>query len=162
MMYTGLAVGMFMMLFVTPAYMAMGVKRMNEERKLTFGEKVACCIPFVNMIKAEIDYYGHIKLYTISLIVNIITTAQRIYTLFYMREQATICTVSVIVFIIGWLFTYIANMVFVYDIITVAGNESRSKAFLNALIYPIGQYYVGTTLPNVVRNTQKQAETFTI
>ena len=54
-MLSGVIVGLIAIMFWTPALMAMGVSKFEGD--LTPGERLICCIPLVNIIRAEYQSY---------------------------------------------------------------------------------------------------------
>lgn len=157
-MLSGIIVGLIAMMFWTPALMAMGISKFEGD--LSVGERIICCIPLVNVIRAEVKYYGKIRLVTIATFAFIIASIFRVFAWWNMYENVTIGTVSIVLFWATLALWAIANMVFVYNVINDAAALRGGKLLLFSVAFPFGQYYVGTYLANVIRHMQSKEDTF--
>lgn len=158
MVEIGFLIGMLAILFYTPYKMARGIAKLAN---MDYGANTfLCMIPFLNIIRAEKQYFGKISIVTISTIASIVTFGFRLFTLFFMYDNVTVCTVSVGLMIVSFLFMIFANIRFVYLVINDAGAMSGFKLWLFTLLYPFGQWYIGTYICTVIANKQRFAETF--
>jgi hypothetical protein len=158
LMLSGIIVGLLAMLLWTPALMSIGVSKFEGDLSTT--EKVLCCIPIVNIIRAEVKYYGKIRLVTISSITFIVACVLRVLAWWYLYDNVTIGTASIILFWGALAFWAVANMVFVYNVINDAAAMRGGKLLLFSIVFPFGQYYIGTYLANVIRHMQSREDTF--
>ena len=160
MIETGMGVGLILMLFWTPGLLAKGVNKMYSGDVLTFGEKFLCFVPIVNTIRAEVQFCGKIAFHTISSILMILTTVFRVFVYMTMFEDKTMTVISVYAFIIGFALFIISHMYLVFNVMYNSDNTSLAKPIIFALLFPFGQYYVGTFLGNVVNHNQKKIAQF--
>lgn len=158
LMMSGVIIGLLAIMFYTPALMAMGISKYDGE--LTMQEKILCCIPVFNIIRAEYKYYGKVKTVTIGTIVLIVGVLARVYIWKNYYQNVTLGTISIIVFwavIAMWL---ICNMIFVYTVINDTGAVKGFKLLLYTIAFPFGQYFIGAYLGNIVRHMQQKEDTF--
>lgn len=158
LMLSGVIVGLFAIMFWTPALMSMGVSKFEGD--LTVGEKILCCIPIFNIIRAEKKYYGKFRVVTWSTIIMVLAIIFRFVTWYKMYENVTVGTIGIVLFwgtIALWL---IANMIFVYNVINDAQALTGGKLILYSIAFPFGQYFVGNYLANVVRHMQAKEDAF--
>lgn len=155
---SGLIVGLLGMLLWTPYLMCRGIDSLDGE--LTIAGKILCAIPIFNIIRAEKKYYGKFSLVAISIVAFIIGFAVRFFTWRYMYQNVTIGTVTYFVFWAVILFYFFANMKFVFNVIHDANATAGFSLFALTLIYPLGQYYIGVYLGNVIKAMQRKERTF--
>lgn len=158
LMLSGVIVGLFALMFWTPALMAMGISKFEGD--LTMSERLICCIPLVNIIRAEYKYWGKIKLVTISTITFIIVALVRTYCWWNFYDNVTVGTATIVAFWLSIVFWIIANMYFVYKVISDADVMRGGKLLLYTIAFPFGQYFIGTYLVNVVKHMQAKEDTF--
>ncbi len=156
-MASGLLIGVLAMLFYTPYCMAAGIDRLNTGKR---GFKLKCAIPFVNMISAEVGYYGKIGIKTISGILFLVGIILKVCTWLFMHGNTGLNMATTILVLALFVFCYIGNCVFVYTVISDANILPMPKLILFTLIYPIGQWYVQKGVAVVVEKRQKQEATF--
>lgn len=157
-MLSGVIVGLIAIMFWTPALMAMGVSKFEGD--LTAGERFICCIPLVNIIRAEHKYYGKLHMASITTILFIIVAVFRVAVWWNFYNNVMLGTISVVAFWVSLALWLIGNMVFVYNVIHDADALQGGKLFLFSVAFPFGQYYVGQYLANVVRHMQAKEDTF--
>lgn len=161
MLYTGIFLFLVMGLFWTPFQMTKGVLKMEND-KLTPGQIVLCLIPGFNTIMAEKKYYGKFSLMFYSFFIMWIGTAIRLAAYTINRTNEMLYTVTVIIFIASWIFRYVANVKFVFNVINDANAMETWKMWVFSFIYPLGQYYVGSFLSIVIKNQMKKAGAFKV
>lgn len=158
-MMSGLIVGVFAILFVTPYFMACGISKMEGD--LTIGERVQCAIPIFNLIRAERKYFGGFRFVTYSTAYLVFIFLIRVwFILINSTPSPTIGQVTVILMWIGLLAFIISNMIFVFTVIHDADAVRGVKLILLTVFYMFGQYYIGTMLANVIRHMQEREATF--
>lgn len=158
LMVSGIIVGLFALMFWTPALMSIGVAKFEGD--VSIGEKLLCCIPIYNVMRAEKKYYGKPRLVTISTLLLVVITIARVLIWWFMYSNVTLGTISIIAFWIAIALWCVSNMIFVYTIIHDADVMHGVKLLLCAIAFPFGQYYIGNYLTNVIRHMNKQEETF--
>lgn len=157
-MMSGLIVGVLAILFFTPACMALGIEKYDGD--VPMANRLICCIPIVNLVRAEIKYYGKIRFVTISTITLFLGIVARVYIWRNYYDNVTLGTASIVIFYAVIFFWLLGNMIFVYNVIHDADALSGWKLILYTIAFPFGQYYVGAYLNNVVRHMRTQEETF--
>lgn len=160
-MAAGLLIGVLAALFWTPYKMALGIAKLNGD-DITMGTKIACFIPIYNVIKAEKDYYGSIKLVTIATFAFIMSIIFKVVTWLMMHSNTTINLISTLLVLALFVFVLIANMIFVYTVIHESDALTPIKTIIFSIIYPIGQYYVGAYVATVVKNNRNREDTFKV
>lgn len=154
----GMFVGLIIMIFYTPACLAMAVDKMNGDREV--GNFILSWIPCINIIRAEFKYLGKIGLTGISTLLTIILIVFKLIVYFFMYEQTLINFIALILIVLSIMFMYISNVVLVYTIIKDADVISGFNAFLLSIIFPIGQWYINSGLLSIIREKQEREATF--
>lgn len=157
-MLSGIIVGLIAIMLWTPALMSIGISKFEGD--ITAGEKFLCCIPIFNVIRAEVKYYGKIRLVAISTVAVILCSLFRVLAWWYLYSNVTIGTLSIVLFWGAIALWAISNMVFVYNVIHDADAVRGGKLILFSIAFPFGQYYIGNYLANVVRHMQSKEDTF--
>ena len=141
--------------------MAKGVNKLYlESDSLTIGEKLLCFIPLFNIVRAEKQWYNKFFLNFFALILTVLCTAFRVAVFMTMRDNEVLTIVSIFAFIAAWIFFFIAQMVFVWQVLTDSDAMTFGKRLLFTIAFPFGQYFIGTSLGNVIRYKQKMASQF--
>lgn len=156
---SALVIGVLAMIFWTPALMSLGISKLSTD-KLSSTEKVLCCIPVFNIIRAEYQYYGKPRGVLISTVLMFIGVASRVYLWRNFYDNVTVGTVSIVIFwlvILAWI---VCNMVFVFTVINDAQALAGFKLFAFSVCFPFGQYFIGAYLGNVIRHMQQKEDTF--
>lgn len=159
MMYTGLFFGVIFMVFWTPFLMAKGIQKLEVER-LSVGETVMCLIPLFNIIRAEKMFYGKIGLCFWGIVLSIVGIVARVAAIMVNRENVILYYITLALFIIGFLVAYISNVRFVYTVIKKSNALTTGKRWLFSLIYPMGQWFIGNYLANILKNQKKIKDVF--
>ena len=77
-----------------------------------------------------------------------------------MRDNETLTIVSIFAFIAAWIFFFIAQMIFVWQVLADSDAMTLGKRILFTIAFPFGQYFIGTVLGRVIRYKQKMASQF--
>lgn len=157
-MDSALVVGLLAMFLWTPFLMARGISKIADVSGPA--DWVLCAIPIINLARAEKLYYGRFKLCTISPALFVVASVARMYIWRNMYQNVTLGTVSIVLFWVSLIFLAVSNMIFVYTVIHDAEAMSGFKLILISLLFPFGQYYVGTMLSNVIRHMKEREATF--
>lgn len=155
---TGLLVGVFAILFWTPYMFSKGVLSINND--VDMGIKVKCMIPLFNVIYAERYYWGKLWLVSYGTILFVVSTIAKLCTWFFMNSNATLNLVTTILFIITFALFLIFNMVDVYMIIHETNTTTQGKAIILAILYPLGQYFIGAYTATILRKMENKENTF--
>lgn len=142
----------------TPYLMAKGIESLSGP--LTTGSKIKCMIPIFNILRAEKNYYGSIKFCGISTILVVLLTVVKLSTWFFLNSMGQLNFITSVLWLLSFLLVYIANCIFVYTVIHDADVMSGGKLFLYTIIYPIGQYYIGTQVAGAIARVEREAEAF--
>lgn len=154
----GVLIALLIMLFWTPYLMARGVESLGGP--VDTGEKIKCMIPVYNILRAEKNYYGGIKFCGISTILFVALTVFKLVTWLFIHANGPLNFISSILWILSILIVYIANCIFVFTVIKDSGVVEGFRLVLFTIIYPVGQYYIGTQIAGAILNAQKEAEAF--
>lgn len=152
----GFLIGILAMMFYTPAKYMQGIIKLSYG-DITTGEKIRSFIPIYNLCKAERLYTGRVSIAGISAITLILTLGLRIVTVFLLPSIRGVQIVTVILFLLSILFVYCANVYIVFIVFKDAGVKG---GWWRAILFPIGQYYIGTYLNNVIKHEVEKEETF--
>lgn len=152
LMYTGMFLGAVLAIFICPCIFSIGLAKVGGYYKgIT---PIISAIPFVNIIYSEINYYGKAFLCTFSNIGIILFTAVRLVIAFTVpRTEAntTIHTITVILFILSWLFFVFATFKFVWDALSDSGKVPNvTHRFLMSLLFPIGEWWYSSKVTRVL------------
>lgn len=155
----GLVLGFLTMIFYTPAIMAKGILQLDSD-DLSTKDKVLCKIPIVNIAIAEKVYTGRISTIAISTIAVLAMIAIRIAVVFLLPSVFVVQVITVILFLLSLISFFITNMVFVFRVMNDADTRELTGKLLYSIVFPLGQFYIGTYLPTEMKNLAKQEEVF--
>lgn len=142
-----LIVGLLAMVFFTPVWMAKGIYNIADDKF-----SPVLLVPVLNIALAEKKYYGHVYFATISNILLIVGAVARYNIWRYMYDNRVLGTISYFAFFAILAFLFIGNGKFVYDVLHDSNAAYGWKFALMVIIYPIGQYYVGSFVVNVIKH----------
>ena len=154
----GMVVGLLVMIFYTPGCMAMSIDAMNGDRG--FGKEILCFTPIINIIRCEVKYFGKLGIASIGHILFILSIVAKAVTYLYMYDQLALNLGTNILLIVSTVFLYVSNMVLVYTIIKDADVMTKGSAFFISLLYPLGQWYIYSSLLSQIREKQNMEATF--
>lgn len=158
--FGGALLGVFIFLFFTPCVFARGIYKMQYDM-LTAKENLLTFIPIVNVIAAEKAYYpSKVSKVLVGFISMIAAIALRIILFFAVPTIPMVHVVTSLLVVIAILTFYILNCIVVFCIIHDAGTKTIGSEIFYALIFPIGQYYIGSILPNEIKYAESEQETF--
>ena len=153
-----LLVGVAVILFYTPYLLAKGVISLDHEPDI--GEKALCIIPIYNVIKAEKTYFGKLWIVTYATIFVIFTTVLRVVVWRFMYDNAGLSQLSIILFIVGFIVFYAANAILAFTIMHDAACVETLTIVAGTILFPLGYFYIGQFLANVIRNNNAKEDTF--
>lgn len=156
---TGFFVGLIAMIFITPAKYAQGIF------KLEFGElerldKIKSWIPLYNVAKSETIYTGHISMVLLGTILFIVSFCLRLVCVFVFSSLMTVQIASITFMFLMLLFWYGANFYTVFIVLKDSGTSSIMGCIMRSMFFPLGQYYIGTYLVTVMKNSAKREAVF--
>lgn len=156
---TAFMLGIFVMVFWTPATFARGIMVLDHEQ-LTSSEKVLTKIPLLNVIMAEKIYRGKASLVGISTVSLIALLGVRLLCVFMFPSVGILQLLTVTLFLLSLAASLITNIVLIWTVLTDTDATSFTTKLLLSVAFPLGQYYVGNFLPTVIKNLGKEEETF--
>lgn len=153
-------IGLVFALFIAPVYFMRGVLTL-EYGELSKRDKLLSLVPVLNVGIAETTYTGKkVSFIVLFTVMSVLTFISRFLLVGFMVTSVFVHYISIIGFFLSVILMYLANVVLVYKIINDAGTKSIVASVLNALLFPLGQYYIGTTLNSEVKWLMKQEDTF--
>lgn len=155
----GVLVGVLAMLFYTPYMFAKGVLSINRD-ELPMSEKLKCFIPIGNVISAEKYYWGKLWLVSYATIFFIIATVAKIGSWLLLHANSGINFVTSIAWMLAVVLFFVANCIDVFVILKETDATSIPKAILLAIIYPLGQWFIGAHVPNILKKMKNKENTF--
>lgn len=144
--------GLVMMLIYAPHLMYKGSLTI-QYGKLDTKEKAMSWLPLYNVICAVKTSLGSARIITVTSVISLLS--------FVGLLSCTALKQSELIFVFSWLFiistivNVICNQVAVFKILYTSCCVSLAKCILLAIIYPLGQSYIGKWLPLMIR--QKDA-----
>ncbi len=156
---TAFICGILAMVFWTPATFARGIFTM-EYAELSGREKVVTKIPVVNVIMAEHIYTGRISMVGIGTAAVIVMFCVRFLCVFLFPSAYVLQLVTVVLFLVSVVGFMLTNMILIWMVLTDTDVTSFFTKVALAVVFPLGQYYVGNFLPTVIKNMGKEEETF--
>lgn len=156
---TGFFIGLLSMMFFTPMKYARGIFKL-EYGELERQDKVLSWIPFYNIAKAESIYTGHVSLVLLSTLLFIISLVVRIAAVFLMPSILMVQIATIIFLFVSLLLVYAANFYTVFIVLHDSGVCTLASCIFKSLFYPLGQYYIGTHLSVVMKNSAREEAVF--
>lgn len=151
--------GLITMIFYTPMLYARGILSLNGN-ELTKTEKVISCIPVLNIIYAESMYTGKISLVGFSIASLFVSLLVRLVVVFTLPTVFIVQLITVALFLLSLIFFFVANAYAVFIVIKDSETKEGFSLLFNSIAFPLGQYYIGTHLPTIMKNLMKEEETF--
>lgn len=151
-------IGVVSILFYTPMVFARGIFTLSYGT-LSSKEKVLCYIPVYNTIKAEVEYTGKFSKIAIATAMLLVSVLVRVICYFFFRNS-TVILITVLFFLLSAVIYLISNMWLVFMVIADARIMPVWNTLLWAIVYPLGQYYIGTYLPVALKHAELEEETF--
>jgi len=159
LMFVAAVIGVIATLFYTPVIFCKTIFELEYGCDLSNAERRDTKIPIWNIWKAEKLYrgFGFTGLFEILTIVAIIL---RLVCFSFFREVGLLTLITVVFLLLSFGLSILANMLFVFTILRDAKVNTLGSCILLAVLYPVGQYYVGTFLRTVIKNMEKEEEVF--
>lgn len=151
--------GIFATLFLCPAVFAKGIMSI-EYSELSAKEKLICKIPILNIVKAERLYTGRISTIGLSMLSLILSLIIRLIVVYTIPRVFVVQVITVVWFVLSLIAVLVTNMILVYMVISDANTRDFGGKLAYAIFFPLGMYYVGTFLPNEMKNLAKEEATF--
>lgn len=156
--FSGFVVGVLIIMFYTPYMLAKGVWSLEDD--MTVSQHLVCLIPIYNIIKAEKMYKGKYGFVTFSTVFSFVAIIIRVFIWYTSYNNVTMSLVSLALFWGAILIFCIANISFVYLILSDADAVAGLPLLLYSLAFPFGQFYIGAYLSNVIKHKKVQEDTF--
>lgn len=150
-------VGICIILFITPFWLAKGVQRTVLGRKLNVKESFECLIPIYNLMIADKGIFGTLRYNSYTLLFAILMTVIRIvqWRFFYSFAGGPIVHV---VFLISWLLHILSHMVTVFIVYKDADTLTLPKMIILSIFYPFGEWYISSHLADDINEAYKSAK----
>lgn len=142
-------VGLVTLLFLSPACMNVGLVRVsNQDFTITKPEFVLCCIPVFNHFYGWKKYSGKsLSMSGISEIIVMLMFIFRTVVMFFFFDNATLQTVSVLVFLGSIVLFWILSAVNIYSVLNDTGIYTLTSKVMYAFTIVVGQIVVGYYMP---------------
>lgn len=155
----GFMLGFFCMMFVTPCIFARGIFKIEYD-VLATSDKVISLVPILNVIKAEKLYTGKFSKTGLAAILLVVTFIVRLIIVFTLPSVYTAQLITIVLFILSIILVYVANVYIVFLVLNDADTMGLFGKIVFSAIFPLGQYYIGTYLPTVMKHFSKEEDTF--
>lgn len=142
-------IGIFVMIFVSPACMNMGLVRISrDDYKLTRKDVILCCIPVYNFYYGGKVYANRISISFIGSVSICIMVLIRMFNMFfYYNGNDMFQTVSIIALL---CIIFLAWLCYAIDIFLILGDSGvysiTSRIFLSVTVI-VGQIVIGYYMP---------------
>lgn len=153
-------VGVLAMLFYTPVIFSKTIFNLEYGDCLSAKEKRTIMIPVWNVVQAEKLYRGSSSSIGICNIVFVCAIVFRLVCFTMFRSVGILTLVSVILLLASFFSILLANGIFVFSVLYDAKVNTLSSCVLLSVVFPLGQYYVGTFMNTVIKNMNKEEEVF--
>ena len=158
---SGVIVGVLIIMFYVPYLLAKGLTQICYDKRLTGGQQVKCAIPIYNVFYADITYWGKLSFASWGFIALVATIVARLvqWFFFYSANEVIVQAfmIAVWVALIAWWICNVVNSIMIMKDSTVV---PIGKAILYSIIFPVGYFYIGNFLVNVMLhelNTQEDS-----
>lgn len=148
---SGLIVGVLLIIFYVPYLLAKGLTQICYDKKLTGGQQVKCAIPIYNVFYADLTYYGKLSLPSWAFIAVVVVIIGRVLQWLFLYDASEILTQVMVVAVWAVLaFWWIANAINSFMIMKDSTVVPVGKAIIFSIIFPLGYFYIGSYLVNVM------------
>ena len=149
--------GVIALLLYTPFCLSIGVDKMTYGKRVPASKFWQSFIPFWNIIKADIGYFGKPSFATYSLI-GLLGVPIRIIAVFISTNSAALYYITFGLMVIGIIVAYIAGVYTSFTIINDSRVMKPFSAILISIIYPFGYMYIGNILAAEINRRSKTME----
>lgn len=154
----GFLLGLIVIVFIAPWKLNVGLSRILYDR-VPISTHIIGFIPIVSTIRADIAYFGGPRFATVANIFMTGAVGFRFYAAYNITDK-TVSLVSVIVAIVSFVLMWISNSVTVWLILRGSGYKKFLSLLIMSIIYPIGMYFIGTLLANVIAHDVSKEKSF--
>lgn len=155
---SGLIVGVLLIIFYVPYLLAKGLTQICYDKKLTGSQQVKCMIPVYNVFYADKTYWGKLALPSISFILVVLVIILRVVLWLFLYDNAFATQASIILLwaiLVAW---WGCNSFNSFMIMTDSTVVPAGKALLFSIIFPLGYFYIGNYLVNVMLHELNKQE----
>jgi hypothetical protein len=131
-----------------------------ELGEMSIQYKILAMVPIVNVCVAERMYYGRLSRVGIMTGGMIGLLMARFAVIFLAPTVSWIQIVTTILLLAAVMICFAGNAILVFSILNDADVFGLGKKLVYSLFFPIGQYYIGAYLPNVVSKIKDTEEVF--
>lgn len=137
--------GIVILMLYTPYTLAKGVKQLQYGKNLPFKVLANCWIPFYNIYISDVGYFGKPYLATYGMLALLVIPI-RVACWYFMYDNSIVTLISIILFYVGILFWYFANVATSVIIMRDSQIIPTWKCILYSIVYPFGYMYIGNML----------------
>ena len=152
-------VGLICMMFITPIQFAKGI-RMIVYDEIPEEDRLSCYIPFYNIVSAEKLYTGRTSKVLIASCILLLSFLFRLLVLFFLYSSVVIQVASVILLVSSVVLCYLANAYIVFLVLHDSDTIGIIRQLLYAVVFPMGQNYIGVYLPAAIYAMRNREEAF--
>lgn len=154
----GFLIGLIVIIFIAPWKLNVGLSKILYDR-VPISTHVIGFIPIVSTIRADIAYFGGPRFATVANVFMTGAVGFRFYAAYNITDK-TISLVSVIIAIVSFILMWISNSITVWQILKGSGYRKLGGLIFMSLIYPVGMYFIGTLLANVIAHDVSKEKSF--
>ena len=140
--------GMFSIIFLCPYKLRVGIEKIVYD-KVGIVTRIIGLIPVVSVISSDITYFGKPKFASIGNTLFAASLGFRLYAAYNVVDK-NISMASVIAVVAAFILMWLSNFYIVWTILTDSGYSKVISKIILALFWPIGMYFIGTLLSNVI------------
>ena len=146
------AVGLFSLLFVTPALMCMGLVKISNEFELSIKDRILCCIPVFNYFYSWNMYSGsYFSLSGVGYLFASLMTIIRVGMYFNVPFESGIHLVTVYIWLIAVVMSWILHSIHLMVILKDDDYCPTWKKIVMSVTIIFGQIYVGFDFPRLTK-----------
>lgn len=137
--------GLIALIIYTPFCLSIGVDKMTYGKDIPASNYLQSFIPFWNIIKADIGYFGKPHFASYSLI-GLVGIPVRIAAVFISTDSALLYYFTFGLMVIGLIVAYVAGVYTSFTIINDSRIMGVVASLLLSIVYPFGYMYIGNIL----------------
>lgn len=154
----GMMLGLIGIFFVCPYHFSVGIFKLKYNT-VPIGVRILAMIPVVNICKAEYNYKGRMGIVSYSSIVSSLSLFVRLLAAFTTRNHI-ITLITVISVIVTTALNVVSLIWFNITILKDSNQRLSIGTLFIAIVYPLGQYFIGTLLNRVIKNSLKRERNY--
>lgn len=149
---------MLFVLFYPPAVLAMNcMKGLLKKKKLTAGEAIGACVPFLNLVKIRKLFYGTAKSVIFAIIIILTLVLYRMLAIFVLYINEWVVLISTVAMLLAMVLIWLVSA-FVYFDVAVMVRAGFFTKICCWLLPPLGAYFTSVLVRPYLKSVREELD----